>query len=126
MIFRHPNGNHTYPKTDSLEYSLAFSHNSYSYPLTLLVLYVVRCAPETWPLSIEPVSLALPRGDLRLDLGERALLAQRALRVRLPADGQVARLLQHLTPSVAATDSFESLKLPESPRLKSSAFPLPP
>ena len=31
-------GNHTYPKTDSLEYSLAFSHNSYSYPLTLLVL----------------------------------------------------------------------------------------
>eukprot|EP00964_Phaeocystis_antarctica_P139713 scaffold104524_cov36-Phaeocystis_antarctica.AAC.1 len=39
MIFRHPNGNHTYPKTESLEYSLAFSHNSYSYPLTLLVLY---------------------------------------------------------------------------------------
>ena len=26
------------PKTDSLEYSLAFSHNSYPYPLTLLVL----------------------------------------------------------------------------------------
>ena len=25
-------------ETDSLEYSLAFSHNSYSYPLTLLVL----------------------------------------------------------------------------------------
>ena len=39
MIFRHPNGNDTYPKTDSLECSLAFSHNSYSYPLTLLVLY---------------------------------------------------------------------------------------
>ena len=38
-LFRHPNGNHTYPKTDSLEYSLAFSHNSYSYPLTLLVLF---------------------------------------------------------------------------------------
>ena len=33
------NGNHTYPKTDSLECSLAFSHNSYSYPLTLLVLF---------------------------------------------------------------------------------------
>ena len=28
-----------WPKSDSLEYSLAFSHNSYSYPLTLLVLY---------------------------------------------------------------------------------------
>ena len=34
-----PNCDHTYPKTDSLEYSLAFSHNSYSYPPTLLVLY---------------------------------------------------------------------------------------
>ena len=33
------NGNHTYPKADSLEYSLAFSHNSYSYPLTFLVHY---------------------------------------------------------------------------------------
>ena len=30
----------TYPKTESLRYSLAFSHNSYSYPLILLVLYV--------------------------------------------------------------------------------------
>ena len=39
MIFRHPNCHHTYPKTDSLEYSLAVSHNSYSYPPTLLVLY---------------------------------------------------------------------------------------
>ena len=29
-------------ETDSLEYSLAFSHNSYSYPLTLLVLYVLH------------------------------------------------------------------------------------
>ena len=99
----------------------------------------MRASQNSWPVSFmcsavvsgisaseEPASLALPRGDLRLDLGERALLAQRALRVRLPADGQVARLLQHLTPSVAATDSFESLKLPESPRLKSSAFPLPP
>ena len=34
-------GNHTYPKTDSLEYSLAFSDNSYSYPLTLLVHHTV-------------------------------------------------------------------------------------
>ena len=39
MIFRHPNCHHTYPKTESLRYSLAFSHNSYSYPLILLVLY---------------------------------------------------------------------------------------
>ena len=41
------NGNHTYPKTDSLEYSLAFSHNSYSYPLTLLVQYVSRYHSQT-------------------------------------------------------------------------------
>ena len=40
MIFRHPNCHHTYPKTESLRCSLAFSHNSYSYPLILLVLYV--------------------------------------------------------------------------------------
>ena len=36
MIFRHPNCHHTYPKTESLRYSLAFSHNSYSYPLIQL------------------------------------------------------------------------------------------
>ena len=28
-----------YPKTNNLEYSFAFSHHSYSYPHTLLVLY---------------------------------------------------------------------------------------
>ena len=39
MIFRHPNCDHTYPKTESLRYSLAFRHNSYSYPLILLVPY---------------------------------------------------------------------------------------
>ena len=40
MIFRHPNcHHHTYPKTERLRYSLTFSHNSYSYPLILLVLY---------------------------------------------------------------------------------------
>ena len=40
--------NHTYPKTDNLEYSLAFSHNSYSYPLTLLVHYHTHSSyPQT-------------------------------------------------------------------------------
>ena len=38
MKFRHPNCHHTYPKPDGLRYSLAFNHNSYSYPTTLLVL----------------------------------------------------------------------------------------
>ena len=37
MKFRHPNC-HTPPKPDGLRYSLAFNHNSYSYPTTLLVL----------------------------------------------------------------------------------------
>ena len=39
MKIRHPNCHHTYPKTDSVRYSLAYSHNSYSYPLILLVPY---------------------------------------------------------------------------------------
>ena len=43
MIFRHPNcHHHTYPKTERLRYSLTFSHNSYSYPLILLVLYTSK------------------------------------------------------------------------------------
>ena len=54
MIFRHPNGNHTYPKTDSLEHSLAFSHNSYAYPLTLKYSYftiLVGAVPLIQPLD---------------------------------------------------------------------------
>ena len=43
MIFRHPNCHHTYPKPDSVRYSLAYSHNSYSIPQILLVLYVCTC-----------------------------------------------------------------------------------
>ena len=31
------NCHHTYPKPDSVRYSLAYSHNSYSYPYILLV-----------------------------------------------------------------------------------------
>ena len=42
MKIRHPNCRHTYPRTDSVQYSLAFNHNSYSHPLTLLVLYAIR------------------------------------------------------------------------------------
>ena len=39
---RTANCHHTYPKTDGLQYSLAFNHNSYSYPTTLIDPYRVR------------------------------------------------------------------------------------
>ena len=53
-MFRHPNGNHTYPKIDSLEYSLAFRHNSYSYPLTLLVPHWSISTSHIMPLIMTP------------------------------------------------------------------------
>ena len=40
MKIRHPNGHHTYSKTDSVRYSLAYSHTTpIPYPPTLLVTY---------------------------------------------------------------------------------------
>ena len=90
MIFRHPNGNHTYPKTDSLEYSLAFSHNSYSYPLTLLV-------PE--PTSYRGCGHQRPATNLkRLLAGTRAhqLAAQVSLGLH-----QTARCLTSHPPPTA-------------------------
>ena len=44
-MFRHPNCRHTYSKPDSLRYSLAFNHNSYSYPPILLVPYYLSNLP---------------------------------------------------------------------------------
>ena len=39
MKIRHPNSRHTYPKPESVRYSLAYSHNSYSILILSYILF---------------------------------------------------------------------------------------
>eukprot|EP00964_Phaeocystis_antarctica_P022723 scaffold12644_cov60-Phaeocystis_antarctica.AAC.1 len=80
---RHPNCHHTYPKTESVRYSLAFSHNSYAYPLILLVLYVratrtslLRAARTRGTGQLAPKTHALTQGPTHCTCA-----------VRVPASG---------------------------------------
>ena len=52
MQIQRPNCHHTYPKTDNVRYSLAYTHNSYSYHLILLVLYYTVLSTTSGQLKI--------------------------------------------------------------------------
>ena len=61
--YTYSTGHHTYPKPDSLRYSLAYSHNSYSikYPHILLVPYcasswATRLSHKTRSVAFQPPS----------------------------------------------------------------------
>ena len=54
---------HTYPKPDSLRYSLAFNHNSYSYPPILLVPYTRPRPAPTARTRIAARNAATPKSQ---------------------------------------------------------------
>ena len=107
-------GVQTSEKTESLRYSLAFSHNSYSYPLILLVPYmqsVCTCSGQcTCSAHALYMGVGVPRCDARVrSVGRRrrCLTPSLRLRHRCPEDhrrraaaGRCHLLLERLSQQV--------------------------
>ena len=86
----------------SLEYSLAFSHNSYSYPLTLLVLYVCQppaCAVRTAYRGTDPTGAGHLPLPLKLILTLTLTLTPTLTLIQVPrAFFSVGRNIIHRNP----------------------------